>query len=978
MSSKHPDYGLLAARIEVSNLHKNTKKCFTDVMHDLYTYVHPKTKMPAPLLSEPVYKFIMENKDRLNSAIVYDRDYSYDYFGFKTLERSYLLRLFDKVAERPQHMLLRVSCGIHYGDIEACIETYELMSQKWFTHASPTLFNSGLPNAQNSSCFLLTMSNDSIDGIYDTLKQCAMISKYAGGIGLSVHNIRATGSYIRGTNGVSNGLIPMLKVFNSTARYVDQCFVGSTPIFTNQGLKPIDQLKEGDLVLTHTGKYQKITKTLSYAAKEQRTYIVETHAGKLQVTAQHPFLCLKRQRLNATDDQIRGRINNKLDELTWEDVIDLIPGQDWLAIPKQVAPSKNHNNARQIELEDGNVLMEIVSVEPTAAGYTGQLYDLEVENDHSYVTQLGSVHNGGGKRKGSFAIYLEPWHADIFEFLELRKNHGIEERRARDLFQAMWVPDLFMKRVESNANWSLFCPNEAPGLYDVYGDEFDKMYEKYEKDNLARKSVPARKVWQAILESQIETGGPYMLYKDACNRKTNMSNIGTIRSSNLCSEICEFSSPTEIAVCNLASIGLPTFVTSAGLFDFKRLYEVTGVITRNLNKIIDRNHYPVVETKTSNLRHRPIGIGVQGFAETLNLMRIPYESEKGRQLNKDIFETIYFAAVSASHELAVKDGPYSTFKGSPMSQGKFQFDMWGVTPKSDQKWDWDSLKKKVMKDGVRNCLMVAPMPTASTSQIMGFTESFEIASSNIFVRRTLAGEFVCVNRFLLHELINRGLWNDRLRNLIIAANGSIQHIDEIPSDLKELYKTIWEIKIKTQIDYAADRGAFVDQSQSFNVHMTDVSFQKLTSMHMYGWKQGLKTGMYYLRSQAAADPIKFTVDAKLVREAAQQKAIPPPPIKTTNSAMDPKISGINPAEAFEKTNDHKSDTPADSPVLLETPKHVRAVSLDTEGTTLTPTTSAAATAANMTTTTSASTEKKRKPKLWKPDDNESECTSCSG
>ncbi|MDF2456001.1 MAG: nrdA [Cytophagaceae bacterium] len=686
-TTKHPDYAILAARIAVSNLHKKTSKSFSNTMKRLYTYIDPKTGENAPLLSKDTYEFIRNHAAQLDSTIIYDRDYGYDYFGFKTLEKSYLLKLDGKIAERPQHMLMRVACGIHSDDIEAAVETYHLLSEKWFTHATPTLFNAGTPKPQLSSCFLLTMKEDSISGIYETLQQCAKISQSAGGIGLSIHNIRATGSYIKGTNGTSNGIIPMLRVFNDTARYVDQ---------------------------------------------------------------------------------------------------------------------------------------------------------------------------GGGKRKGAFAIYLEAWHADIFEFLDLKKNHGKEEMRARDLFYALWVNDLFMKRVEDNGDWSLFCPHEAPGLADTYGKDFENLYEKYEREGKARKTIKAQELWFAILEAQVETGNPYMLYKDHCNRKSNQKNLGTIKSSNLCTEILEFTSPDEVAVCNLASLALPKFVIN-GVFDHQKLYDVTYVATKNLNKIIDINYYPVIEAERSNKRHRPIGLGVQGLADAFIMMRMPFDSPEAAGMNKDIFETIYYAAMTASMDLAKKLGPYETFKGSPVSKGIFQFDMWGVTPESGR-YNWEALKKEVKKHGVRNSLLVAPMPTASTSQILGNNECFEPYTSNIYSRRVLSGEFAIVNKHLLKDLIKLGLWNDKMKQRLIEQNGSVQNINEIPQNIKDLYKTVWELKQKTLIDMAADRGAYICQSQSLNVFVDQPNFGKLTSMHFYAWKKGLKTGMYYLRSKAAADAIKFTVE----------------------------------------------------------------------------------------------------------------------
>ncbi len=696
LTTKHPDYALLASRIAISNLHKNTKKSFSETMKDLYTYTNPKTGQRSSLIARDIYKIIEKNADILDSTIIYDRDFDYDYFGFKTLEKGYLLKINGKVVERPQHMLMRVAVGIHREDIEAAIEAYHLMSGRWYTHATPTLFNAGTPKPQLSSCFLLQMKDDSIEGIYDTLKQCAKISQSAGGIGLSIHNVRATGSYIRGSSGTSNGIVPMLRVFNDTARYVDQ---------------------------------------------------------------------------------------------------------------------------------------------------------------------------GGGKRKGAFAIYLEPWHSDVFEFLELKKNHGKEEMKARDLFFALWIPDLFMKRVEENGQWSLFCPNEAKGLAEVWGEEFEALYEKYEKEGKARKTVKAQELWAAILESQIETGTPYMLYKDAANRKSNQKNLGTIKSSNLCTEIMEYTSPDEVAVCNLASVALSRFVID-GQFDHQKLYDVTYVVTKNLNKVIDINYYPVEEAKRSNFRHRPIGIGVQGLADVFILLRLPFDSEEAKKLNTEIFETLYFAALTSSKDLAKTQGAYETFQGSPASQGVLQYDMWGVQP--TPRWDWASLKQDIKQHGLRNSLLLAPMPTASTSQILGNNECIEPYTSNLYNRRVLSGEFIVVNKYLLKDLVDMGIWNGKIKDKMILANGSVQDIEEIPQNIKDIYKTVWELKQRTLIDMAADRGAFICQSQSLNIFIPEPNFAKLTSMHFYAWKKGLKTGMYYLRTKAAADAIKFTVmnDEKKPLQAA--------------------------------------------------------------------------------------------------------------
>ncbi len=698
MATVHPDYALLAARIAVSNLHKETRKSFSQTMEALYRYIDPESGEKAGLIGDETIQIVRKYRDELDSAIIYDRDYSFDYFGFKTLERSYLLRMNGNVVERPQHLLMRTAVGIHGEDIEAAIETYNLMSEKWFIHATPTLFNAGTSKPQLSSCFLLSVTEDSIPGIFETLSRCAKISQSAGGIGLSIHNVRAQGSYIKGTGGTSNGIIPMLKVFNDTARYVDQ---------------------------------------------------------------------------------------------------------------------------------------------------------------------------GGGKRKGAFAIYLEPWHADIMDFLELKKNHGKEEMRARDLFYALWIPDLFMQRVKEGGKWSLFCPNECPGLYDAYGEEFDVLYEKYENAGKARQTLNAQDIWFAVLESQIETGTPYILYKDAANKKSNQKNLGTIRSSNLCTEILEYTSPDEVAVCNLASISLGMFVEE-GTYNFQKLLEITRVITRNLNKVIDVNYYPIPEAYKSNMRHRPIGIGVQGLADAFIRMRYAFDSEEARQLNRDIFETIYFAALSESCAIAQKEGPYETFPGSPASKGILQFDMWGVTP--SDRWDWASLKTEIEKHGIRNSLLLAPMPTASTSQILGNNECFEPYTSNIYTRRTLSGEYIVVNKHLLNDLIERGLWNNEMKEQLMAANGSIQNIEGIPDELKALYKTAYELSQKVIIDMAADRGAFICQSQSLNLFVEDVNFSKLTSMHFYGWQAGLKTGMYYLRSKAAVDPIKFTLSQKYQRKFEQSAA----------------------------------------------------------------------------------------------------------
>jgi len=692
-ATEHPDFSRLAARIEVSNLHKSTLDSFYETAEQLYNYINPRTNLHGPLLGKDTIEIIRKYKKDFEEAIDYSRDYTYSYFGFKTLEKSYLLKINGQVAERPQHMLMRVAIGIHRDDIKSVIETYDLMSKRFFTHATPTLFNAGTTRPQMSSCFLLTVKDDSIDGIFDTLKDCAKISKHAGGIGVSVHNIRAKDSYIAGTNGISNGLVPMLQVYNDAARYVDQ---------------------------------------------------------------------------------------------------------------------------------------------------------------------------GGGKRKGSFAIYLEPWHADIFDFLELKKNHGKEEQRARDLFYALWIPDLFMERVKSNKDWTLMCPHECPGLPDVHSKEFNELYLKYEKEGKGRKTVKAQELWYKILESQIETGTPYMCYKDACNSKSNQQNLGTIKSSNLCSEVLQYTSPEEIAVCNLASIALPRFIEEDGTYNFERLSEIAGVCVRNLNKVIDLNYYPVEEARTSNMKHRPIGIGVQGLADVFIRLRMPWESMYAKQLNKEIFEAIYYGAMKASIELAKSMGPYETFAGSPLSQGKFQFDLWDVEP--SDRFDWKSLREKVIVHGARNSLLISPMPTASTSQILGNNECIEPYTSNLYARRVLAGEFPVVNPFLYDELVNHNLWNAKTLNQIMADGGSVQNLNGLPKESKDIFKTVWEIKQKCLIDMAADRGAFVCQSQSLNMFVANPSKAILTSMHFYGWKKGLKTGMYYLRSRPKVDAIKFTVNQSELEE----------------------------------------------------------------------------------------------------------------
>ena len=1016
MITHHPDYATLAARIAVSNLHKETKKLFSDVISDLYEYSDPNGIRKMPLIGQKTYEVVMKNKDILNSAIIYDRDYQYQYFGIKTLEKSYLLKLNGKIAEHPQQMIMRVAVGIHGDDIPSVIETYNLMSERWFTHASPTLFNAGTPTPQLSSCFLLSMKDDSIEGIYDTLKMCANISKTAGGIGFNSHCVRSKGSYIAGTNGTSNGLVPMLRVFNNTARYVDQCVVPETVIFTENGPMQIQDVSAKETrVCNLTGQCETVARVLEHSYQGSLLTITNEHGREIQVTPQHPIYVLKDPRIDDINT-IFGQLIVGSRELIWEDAENINPGdyvayavpefvQDndltaddcyfyallwdagiyntaeygyfeiklsdqseayqfiisylerlcidyniasethirsisWkcnlslqfrrsdfpdkfgvskriLNLPNEklkhfirglidVHSPKDHNGfihlpgferfkspelhyillrmriiptidtwhvAIPIEghiakmyphlkiwddeyLIYDNLILSKVS-NTSRKEYSGILYDLQMTDQHNYLLLFGLVHNGGGKRRGAFAVWLETHHADIFDVLELKKNTGSDDIRARDLFYGLWVSDLFMRRCEEGGMWSLFSPDTAPGLEDCYGEEFEELYARYEAEGRYVRQVKAQDLWFKILDSQIETGGPYICYKDHVNRKSNQSNVGIIKNSNLCTEIMEYSSPDETAVCNLASIALPMFVNNR-TFDFNKLAEVTAVITKNLNKIIDINHYPIPEAKRSNLRHRPIGIGVQGLADAFIKMRYPFESQEAKELNIKIFETIYYSALKTSCQLAARDGPYETYQGSPASQGKLQYDLWNVTP-SDL-WDFNELKSEISKHGLRNSLLVAPMPTASTAQILGNNESIEPFTNNIYSRTVMAGDFQVVNKYLLTDLIELNLWNDDLKNRIIADDGSIQNIAEIPDDIKKLYKTVWEISQKTIIDMAADRGAFVDQSQSLNIFIKSPNFGNLTSMHFHGWRKGLKTGMYYLRSRAAVDAIKFTVD----------------------------------------------------------------------------------------------------------------------
>lgn len=1061
--SVNPAWGTLAAQIIISNCQRSAPRTFTEAM-ELLAAVRDARGNPAPALAADVLAFIRANAAALNAMVDPTRDFALDYFGFKTLEKGYLMRgPAKRIAETPQYMWLRVAVGLwgcsHADASPTAIPTatrlariqitYDLMSRKAFTHATPTLFNAGTPRPQCSSCFLLAMKDDSIEGIFDTLKECAQISKYAGGIGLHVHNIRAAGTPIAGTFGTSNGLIPMLRVFNNTARYVDQCFLPGTTIYTKAGPKPIETVGVSDYVLTSTGDYQRVNRPLRHEYKGPVLKLNIKHSvDPVYVTPEHNVLALTGQAPMLNHAVITNRLTKGLREMEWVDAKDLAVG-DFLAfhIPTHVEdiPSITEDDCRfyGILLGDGHIssttsgvsmntvtkadaieftkayltargirmyvdeaptlttvkwattsacfkftasdlytaekdkciatpflhlpankviqllrglietdgcvgmkeitlemtsriileqvrylvlrlggltsgymrdrvgsvssykgivtrkptwcvriprLPEIMALFPHAPpseyftflrhedmllsriegveedSYEGCVHDFEIDTTHDYtVSHLGVAHNGGGKRNGSFAIYLEPWHADVQSFLKLKSNTGSEEERARDLFYAMWVPDLFMRRVEAGGDWSLFCPHEAPGLADVHGAAFDELYTRYEAEGRARRTIPAQKLWSDILVSQIETGTPYLLYKDAANAKSNQKNLGTIKSSNLCTEILEFSSPEETAVCNLASLALPHFV-AAGAFDFTALRDTVATIVRNLNRVIDINFYPTPETKRSNMRHRPVGLGVQGLADVFASLGLAWETPEAATLNRRIFEHIYYAAVLASTSLAAEEGPYETYAGSPASAGLLQPDLWGLAPAdyaTAAELDWSALRTAVAAHGLRNSLLVAPMPTASTSQILGYNECIEPFTSNLYTRRTLAGEFVVVNRHLVADLQALGLWSADLKDRIVAANGSVQGLPEVPADVKARYKTVWEIKQKTLIDMAADRGAFICQSQSLNLFVQDPTIAKLSSMHFYAWRRGLKTGIYYLRTKSAVQAIKFTVDPRL-------------------------------------------------------------------------------------------------------------------
>ncbi len=904
----HPDYGILAGRIAISALHKRTSKNFSEVVEKLYNHKNSKTAEHMPRVTKEFYDIVTKNAELLDDSIDYTRDFSYDYFGYKTLEKAYLFQLDRQVVERPQHLIMRVAVGIHGDDMGKVIESYNYMSQKLFTHATPTLYNMGTARQQSSSCFLMGIKEggDSINGIYSTLRDVALISKNAGGIGIHIHKIRSKDAFIKGTNGVSNGIVPMLRVFDATARYVDQCFEYSTPVFTPEGLRKIGSLKVGDLVLSEDGNYNPIKNVLQYNSEDKKLFQIKLKGVSeiVTVTEEHPLFSILNKD-NFQSFEIETRIKNKVVEVAYQDVKDLWIN-DYLIFP----------NTEQVKekikyfIEDENFLYCQIEDIVEFKNKSLELFDFDVENHPSYTTVIGIAHNGGGKRKGSFAIYLEPWHSDIYDFLDMKKNNGKEELRARDLFYALFVPDLFMQRLRDGEEWSLFDPSEAPGLDDVWGEEFNKLYHQYEQEGRARKKVSTKDLAIKIAQAQIETGMPYMAYKDAINAKSNQKNIGIIKSSNLCIEIVEYSGELaeitkkvmadfleelskkcisvedETAVCNLASVAINKFVKERK-YDFDLLGLIVSVVTRNLNKVIDNNYYPIPETMVSNFAHRPIGIGVQGWADTLALMHLPFDSQEARKLNRNIFETMYFHALKTSMEIAKQEGPYPSYEGSPISQGIFQFDMWGVFPDSELGLDWEWLREEVKKYGVRNSLLMALMPTGSTSQILGNYECFEPINSNLYARRTNAGEFFVVNSYLVKDLIKLGLWNSTTKQMIMASGGSIALIPNIPDEIKEIYKTAYELSQKSLLDQAADRGAFIDQTQSMNLFVEDPTVNKILSMHMYAWGGGvtgpeanpsraLKTGLYYLRTKPKAEPIQFTIDKDVsdqLKEARKKQSL---------------------------------------------------------------------------------------------------------
>ena len=1028
MSSIHPDYAILASRIIHSNHHSSTSDSFSSVMITLYKNLDKHGKS-SPLISETLYRLVKKNRKEYDALCQYSRDFLIDYFGFKTLERAYLLKMNKRPIERIQHLWLRVSIGIHGDNLERVKETYHFMSQKYFIHATPTLFNAGTPHSQLSSCYLLSAEDDSIEGIFNTLKDCASISKWGGGIGLHIHNIRATGSVIRGTNGTSNGIVPMLRVFNNTAKYVDQCVLPNTLIYTTQGIKEIQYVTAGETQIYNVqGQVETVANVLEHYYEGDILTIYTAHSEvPLQITGEHPVYVLRKdewqwveakeldaddylthviptfsvdhpeicyddcylyglliagyftmhcsyiktdrgiqdflQRYRAEhifDFEWRGLEMKEMKEIVWRTNIHLpfrhgdFVGETghvkihpkWLNLPVEksrfilqgIEDSGMDLNGKELKEDlaflclkmgcfleickrgssfkiprtrevcqllgeeyrgeeeefitvgeikvpiiqatevfkkvDNKLLSRITSIDQ--APYRGVLYDLQMTKEHNYMLRSGLVHNGGGKRNGSIAIYLEPWHADIQAFLQMKKNHGEEELKARDLFYALWIPDLFMKRLFTNEKWTLMCPDECPGLSDVWGDEFEVLYEKYEAEGRGRETILARDLWIRILDAQMETGTPYLLYKDTANRKSNQKNIGTIKSSNLCCEIMEYSDGQESAVCNLASIALPMlYDLTSGQFDFDKLHQISSILTYNLNMVIDVNYYPTEKTRRGNMRHRPIGIGIQGLADLFMMMKIPFDSEAAKEMNRHIFETIYHGALTQSCKMAQESGPYETFQGSPASQGILQFDLWkegeGDGEANSERYDWTALKADICQHGLRNSLLLAPMPTASTSQILGFNECFEPITSNIYSRGTLAGQFLLANKYLMRELIELGLWNEHVKRNIIANEGSIQNITAIPESVRQVYRTVYEIPMKSLIDMAADRGSFICQSQSLNLWLEDPNYKTLTSMHYYAWQKGLKTGIYYLRRRGKHQAQKFTIEPELQNQQGRTK-----------------------------------------------------------------------------------------------------------
>ena len=996
LSTHHPDYATLAGRILVSNHQKNTSPSFSEAMKQLY-YFYDVHEGHSPIISQELWETVSSNREIFDEMINHNRDYLIDFFGFKTLERAYLYKINNTIVERPQYMWLRVAIGIHGKKMDDIKETYDLMSQKYFTHATPTLFNAGSPRPQLSSCFLQAMENDSVDGIYNTLKECAQISKYSGGIGLHIHNIRCKDSHIRGTNGKTAGIVPMLKVFNNTARYINQCFAPETVVYSKDGPKQMKDITTSDELITMDGTFKRVNKIIINKVKKNILEIETANSlFPVRVTKEHEIYAINHETQNKAgqftpsflsagnlkeDDLVAFPIPSYVNEtyvisdmnfyesygtlignqgekmsspylhLSQEKTLKLIIGIfessnfntqtntysstnsllisqiKYLLLKLGVLTTSSHEfeitvpQEYQLQVKttsnSNNILWSPIT-KITKIEYEGDVYDFNMIDNHNYLTDMGLVHNSG-KRNGSFAIYLEPWHGDIESFLEMRKNHGDEEMKARDLFYALWVPDLFMERIKENKKWSLFCPDECPGLSDVYGDKFKELYESYESSGKSRKTMDARDLWFKVLDAQMETGTPYLLYKDAANMKSNQKNIGTIKSSNLCTEIIQVSDEKETSVCNLASIGLPTCVNPKTLeFDYDKLHAVTKVITNNLNKIIDINYYPTPKSKRSNLLNRPIGIGVQGLADVFMMMNVPFHSDAAKKINIDIFETIYHAALEKSNEIAIdrhdklkrfhdyfnemktlqtnaaedyvttdvifehlselkpvygemnnlsneRCGAYSSFEGSPASLGYLQFDMWNVIPLSNR-YDWTGLKQSIRKYGLRNSLLLAPMPTASTSQILGFNECFEPITSNIYSRSTLAGEFILANKYLMNDLIQLGLWTEKIKDNIIANKGSIQQLTVLPQYIRDKYKIVWEIPMKHIIDMSADRGAYVCQSQSLNLWLEDPNYNTLTSMHFYSWKRGLKTGIYYLRRKAKHQAQQFSIEPERKQE----------------------------------------------------------------------------------------------------------------